>query len=105
MQLEASQVLLSLEESTHELRQEVNSARSFVAHAQEQAVHSLGLEEASLEEALKASTGLQRRASQKVDSVVTVVLFFILTFYFLYVVLLYNICAGSGGGGSRSRAR
>jgi len=69
MQLEANQVLLSLEESTHELRQEASCARSFVAHAQEQALRSLGLEEASLEEALQASTGLQRQASLKAQEV------------------------------------
>jgi hypothetical protein len=64
--MEAAQVLDSLEQSTQELRLEASSARSFVEHAQEEAQRSLGAEEASLHESLRASTGLQQRVTLKV---------------------------------------
>ena len=66
MQLEASQVLHSLQESTQELRHEAQEARSFVTQAQEQAGRSLELEEVALQQALQASTGLQQRVTKKV---------------------------------------
>lgn len=66
MQQEASQVLLTLEETTHELRREATSARSFVVQAQEESRRSLDKEERALEESLKISTGLQRRVAEKV---------------------------------------
>ena len=66
MQIEATEVLQSLEASTEELRREASQARSFVVHAQEQAQRSLSVEENALQETLLASTDLQQRVTQKV---------------------------------------